>query len=190
MKRRRAQSDRQSFARRRVRYSGAVLAGLTLLIAGCSESSEPDGSGAVDVEAPTTVATCDAPPENGAVLVRDDARGTGPHTVSINNTSAGNTIVNLRDGASNDLVLSFFVARGATASVNDIPDGSYRVQYATGGELGEDCESFAALVGASQDPEIVEFVAGQAMTLTYELTPMEGGNFDGQSIGSEAFSAD
>ena len=169
---------------------GLVLAGLAMVVAGCSESSGPGDGGAVDIDSRVAIATCDTQPANGEVLSRDLAKGTGPHTVSIVNTSAGNTIVNVRDGASNDLVLSFFVAQGAEASVSDIPDGSYRVQYATGGELGEDCETFAVLAGASQDPEIVDFTAGQAMTLTYELTPMEGGNFDGQSIDPEAFAAD
>ena len=164
-------------ARGQLARTGLAAAGLAMLVAGCSESepSEMPELTTVEVEEPEPVPTCETPPANGAVLTRDEAKGAGPHTVSIDNTSAGNTIVNVRDGATNDLVLSFFVAEGQEAGVSDIPDGSYRIQYATGRELDEECKNFAVLGGASQDPEIVEFPAGSAMTLTYTLTPMVGG---------------
>ena len=172
--------------------SALLVAGLALVVAGCSESADTDYPEitTVDVPEPEPVITCDTPPENGAVLSRDASRGTGPHSVSIVNGSAGNTIVNVRDGASNDLVLSFFVAESQSAGVGDIPNGKYRIQYASGGELGEDCRNFAVLGGASEDPEIVDFPAGSAMELSYELQPVLNGNFEGQSIDPEAFAAD
>lgn len=134
--------------------------------------------------------SCAVPPINGAVLSRDTSRGTGPHTVEIANGDAGDTIVNVRDAASGDIVVSFFVAQGETASVSDLPDGRYRIQYATGGELAVDCSRFAAPTSATQDPETVEFAAGSATVLTYELTPVEDGNFDGQAIEPGIFAAD
>ena len=173
-------------------YGMAGAAGLALILAGCSESSETDYPEitTVDVPEPEPVVTCDTPPENGAVLTRDESKGTGLHSVSIVNGSAGNTIVNVRDGATNALVVSFYVAESQSAGVDDIPDGKYRIQYASGGELGEDCKSFAVLGGASEDPEIVDFPAGSAMELSYELQPVLNGNFEGQSIDPEAFAAD
>lgn len=173
--------------------AGAGAAMLAILLAGCS-GSEPAGgdadSGAGGESEIASIATCTTPPQNGAILERDVEKGTGPHTVAIVNTSAGSTIVNVRDAASDDLVLSFFVAEGSEAQVSDVPDGNYRIQYATGAALAPDCASFAALQGASQDPETVEFPSGSAMTLTYELTPMVGGNFDGEVIDPAAFAAD
>ncbi len=176
----------------RLARGGFTALALAALVAGCSEEAPADlpEITAIEVEPPEPVATCDTPPANGATLTRDETKGTGPHTVSIVNTSAGNTIVNVRDGASNDLVVSFFVAEGEEAGISDVPDGSYRIQYATGMELDEECKNFAVLGGASQDPEIIEFPAGSAMTLTYELQPVIGGNFEGQSIDPDAFAAD
>lgn len=166
-----------------------VAASLAALLAGCSES-EPAGGGAGGESEAPNIAACATPPQNGAILDRDFEKGSGPHTVAIVNSAAGNTIVNVRDAASDDLVLSFFVAEGSDAQVSDVPDGTYRIQYATGGALAADCASFAALSAASQDPEAVEFPEGSAMTLTYELTPMVGGNFEGEAIDPATFAAD
>ena len=174
-------------------FHGAMMvAGLALAVAGCSESAESDIPDVVmaDPVPPEPIVTCDTPPENGTVLTRDDTKGSGPHSISIVNGSAGNTIVNVRDGATNALVLSFYVAENQSAGVEDIPNGKYKIQYASGGELGEDCKSFAVLGGASEDPEIIDFPAGSAMELSYELQPVLNGNFEGQSIDPEAFAAD
>lgn len=178
--------------RRLMTCGGLAVAGLALAVAGCDDGAGSDipEVETVQAEPPEPVPTCETPPENGAILTRDETKGTGPHTVEIANGGSGNTIVNVRDGATNDLVVSFYVAQSQTAKVSDVPDGKYRIQYASGWDLGEDCKSFAVPGGASQDPEIIDFPAGQAMTLTYELTPVVGGNFEGQSIDAEAFSAD
>ena len=167
-----------------------VLAAVGLLAACGEAAEEAPPIETVSMPEPEPIVTCDTPPSNGAQLTRDGSKGSGPHTVRIVNTSAGNTIVNVRDFASNDMVVSFYVAEGQEAGVSDIPDGNYRIQYATGGDLGEDCKNFAVLGGASQDPEMIEFPAGSAMTLTYELTPIVDGNFEGQSIDPDAFAAE
>ncbi|MHA7820868.1 MAG: hypothetical protein ACX930_14570 [Erythrobacter sp.] len=172
-----------------IRTRTILGAGFALALAACGDSAEEVAPtlGDTDDAAP---ATCDFPPANGAILVRDVSRGTGPHTVEIANAGSGNTIVNVRDGASGDLVVSFFVAESETARVADLPDGRYRIQYATGGELAGNCRDFARVSSATQDPEVIEFEPDSAMTLTYELTPVAGGNFEGQSIDRQTFAGD
>lgn len=175
---------------RLVRFGGVMAAGMALVAAGCDDGASDGMPDIETAQASEAVPTCDSPPDNGAVLARDETRGTGPHTVEIASSGSGNTIVNVRDGSTNDLVVSFYVEESQTAKVEDVPDGQYRIQYATGADLAEDCRSFAVLGGATQDPEIVDFPAGSAMTLTYELTPVADGNFEGQSIDPGAFAAD
>lgn len=169
---------------RTARLGGLAAAGLTLAFAGCGEEV------AEEAQPVAAAANCAVPPANGAILERDAARGTGPHTIEIASTDAASTIVNVRDGASGAMVVSFYVAQGQSASIGDMPNGNYRIQYSTGGTLGADCSSFATPASVIEDPEIVEFEPGAAMTLTYDLTPTEDGNFDPQAIEPRAFNAD
>jgi len=175
---------------------GVSAFSILVLVSACSDAgSDADTLPApmpvaVAVEPPAPVPTCDTPPSNGAVLSRDNSKGVGGHKIGIVNGGTGNTIVNVRDSASNDLVLSFFVGIGETASVGDIPDGSYKVQYANGFDLGEDCKQFVRIRGASEDPEVLEFPAGSKMELTYELLPRENGNFTGATIDASAFASE
>ncbi|WP_299196264.1 hypothetical protein [uncultured Erythrobacter sp.] len=176
--------------------SGGLALGLMSLVSACS-SGEPELADiengqvfdpiAVEETEPEPVATCANPPENGDVLARDRSRGTGVHTIRVFSGGTGHTIVNIRDGASSDLVVSFFVGIGEEASVSDIPDGSYKVQYANGFDLDEECLNFVTIRGASEDPELLDFAPGTRITMTYDMMPSRQGNFTGQSISPSDF---
>ena len=167
--------------------------GVLGLLAACDAGADSEPMPeivAVEAPEPEPVVFCDNPPASGTKLARDTSKGTGVHTVAIVNGGASNTIVNVRDGATNEVVVSFYVAESERGEVNDLPDGKYKIQYAGGYDLGEDCKQFAPILSASEDPEIVDFPAGSQMTLTYELTPRVDGNFTGESIDPSEFAAE
>ena len=180
--------------------SNLTVVALACSVASCSgaeqetgiadESGYEDTAVAYEEPAPEPIPTCDNPPANGATLTRDASTGSAGHTINVLNGSRGNAIINIRDWETRDLVLSFYIEDNKRAVVSDIPNGNYLVQYAFGDELGEDCKSFANMLGASQDPEMNEFPAGFEASLEYELLPSVGGNFTGEPIDLSEFTAE
>ncbi|MCA1747984.1 MAG: hypothetical protein LC634_00055 [Sphingomonadales bacterium] len=178
----------------------AVPIALAFLLPACAENedeafdTETYGVAAeemVELDEPAEpVATCEDSPPNGAILTDSRQSTGGPHNIAIANGSNGNAIVNVRDWDSNNLVLSFLVLQAERADVGGIPDGTYRIQYAFGDELAEDCQSFTEIQAASVDPEANHFEPGSPMRLTYELRPQVGGNFSGQPIDPAEFTGD
>jgi hypothetical protein len=145
---------------------------------------------------PDAVPTCAIQPFNGKVLTRSIPSKENGHSIEVKNGSTANAIIKIRDAYSGTLRLSFFVAKGNTASFADLPDGVYRIQYAFGGEMGKDCRSFWQITSAAQFPTIesltTKITSSQIITnrLTYTLYTIPGGNVRPQSIDAESFSAD
>lgn len=146
---------------------------------------------------PVPVPTCATPPSNGAILA--DTRGAvgKGHVLKIDNGSRGDAIIKLRDAAADKLVASFFIMSGRSASLTGIPDGTYRIQYAFGGDLREDCRSFIELESAGQFPDTetlqteyrkvvdgTEVIRGE---LSYTLYDVPGGNVRPQTIDAAEF---
>ncbi len=142
------------------------------------------------------VPTCPVQPENGKVLVKNIPTITRGHSIEIRNGSNGNAIIKVRDASNDNLKVSFFVAKGSTASVSNLPDGIYRIQYAFGGDFGSDCHSFAQVVAAAQFPSIesltTQITGAQIITdrLSYTLYTVPGGNVRPQTIDPALFNAD
>ncbi len=144
--------------------------------------------------------TCDNPPANGAVLAGQENLAAEGHQLEIDNGSSGNAIVNVRNSQTNDLLVSFYVSRGETGSVSGLADGTYKMQYALGGPLDEDCRMFAGDFSASAFPDPETFRAqyvnderGEGYiyeVLTFTLYSVPGGNVRPQGIADDAFLAE
>ena len=79
-------------------------------------------------------------PQNGEVLYR---RSGGVAQVQIANRSEEPAVVKLRD-ASGRTAASVFMAPGGSATVRNLPDGSYRPEFAIGEVWSRACNNFAA----------------------------------------------
>lgn len=121
-------------------------------------------SEASQLEAPLAEPPCEALPTNGEVLV-DHRTGGGPgHKLEIDNGTRGDAIIKIRNASSNRALATFFVERGQAASLNNIPDGEYRVQYAVGDKLASDCRSFVNDGSSSAS----EFPGSESLQTRYE----------------------
>jgi hypothetical protein len=142
-------------------------------------------------------ATCPNVPPNGALLKANDDfvfsnRG---HSLAIHNGSGGNAIVKVRNTATGTVTVSFFVQSNSAAEIKSLPDGTYRVQYATGGELAPNCTSFTNIVSPKQMPDeslVTEYRGTQIVRkqLSYTLYTVPSGNVRPQSLSTLAFLAD
>ena len=140
--------------------------------------------------------TCRVPPKNGQILVRNRSWTNEGHTIEIINGSGGNAIIKVRDAYTHYLLVSFFVERAGTASLINVPDGTYRIQYAFGGDLRSDCHSFVRATSAAQFPEsetlettftLDEIVRSR---LSYTLYAVPNGNVRPETLDLAAFNAD
>ncbi|KFN50664.1 hypothetical protein [Arenimonas composti] len=106
--------------------------------------------------------------------------GFGQHTVRVT-AGSEDAVVKLRqDGRT---AIAFYVRAGETGTIEDLPDGTYRVMFATGSEFSTGCGEFLRGMQVSADPEPATFLptveAGQTyyQELEYRLTRQAGGNF-------------
>jgi hypothetical protein len=76
--------------------------------------------------------------QTGDILMR---RTGGEHQLSVNNATGRDAVVLLKTPNGRTLV-AFFVARGANAAINGIPDGTFRVVFATGQDYSRACAVF------------------------------------------------
>jgi hypothetical protein len=93
-------------------------------------------------------------PQPGEVLVR---RATGDHRLLIHNDGRKDAVVKLKT-ASGNTVASFFIPATYHIGVAGIPDGSYRIEFATGSAYSRSCGIFSADMQAGLMP----------FTLTYK----------------------
>ncbi|MCZ7861746.1 hypothetical protein O9X98_10180 [Agrobacterium salinitolerans] len=137
--------------------------------------------------------TCASNPRNGEILSSRGLVAEGGHVLEIDNGSTGNAIIKVREANTNTLLLSFFVESNQKAQVGGIPDGDYKVQFATGATLGGDCRNFLKLQWAEQFPGVQTFqtqrTATQIITsvLSYTLYEVAGGNVSPQTISAQDF---
>jgi hypothetical protein len=106
------------------------------------------------------------PPQNGAVLGR---HGSGGARLRIDNHGSQPTVVKLRDTAGVAAV-SVFVAPGGTATVTDLPDASYRAEFAVGELWSRACNGFAAGMRAQRFAEFVPLSALSPLAVPPELS--------------------
>ena len=165
-----------------------------------SPDSENAVSSGLEEEVPPAVAQpppiCAEVPEDGALLEGALHSGEFGHKIVVRNGSSGPAIIKVRDAASGKTAFAFYVSQGSTASASPIPDGRYRIQYAFGDALGQDCKNFNQLQGASEFPSEETFIMEErgtslvASELSYTLYNVPGGNVRPESIDPAAFLSD
>jgi hypothetical protein len=124
-------------------------------------------------------------PRNGETLWRALARG--GHQVKITGGSQP-IVVKLKSRGQN--VLFFYVAPRQTAQIQNIPDGTYTVFFASGDTWSRSCDRFVPKMDVSKDPEPVMMTRsaiGDYGILTYDLSPREGGNFRPTTVAENDF---
>lgn len=87
-------------------------------------------------------------PVSGEILER---RGTGPARISLSNRGLQEAVLKLRD-VSGQVVAAVFLAPGSSTVIGDLPDVSYRPEYAIGELWSRACNSFAAGMRAQRFP--------------------------------------
>lgn len=135
---------------------------------------------------------CACTADNGRVLQDNAHWSEAANTVQIHNRSAEDAIVNIRDGATGNLLVAFFVAHGTSAGYPRVPDGTYRVQFAYGRALNKRCTGFAHFFRAAEfpDTETLETnLFGFPGTLAYTLKTQSAGNVEPLPIDASVFAA-
>lgn len=162
--------------------TGAVLTA-ALAVAAPAGRAEPQGR-------------CYSTPSNGQVLVNNTYRPDYGHTVEIENGTRGDAIIKIRNASSMSLQVAFYVRQGETASFDDLPDGSYVIQYAFGDALAADCKSFVNIYSADRFPGVESFqktiVGDEVETdiLSYTLYATPSGNVTPTPINPADFNKD
>jgi hypothetical protein len=142
------------------------------------------------------IPTCSSPPINGQILIRATPPSKEGHAVEIRNGSDGNAIIKMRNRDTGKLAIAFFVEKGKTASITNLPDGDYRTQYAFGDAFRSDCRSFVRITSASQFPDIESLRTRYTQTqivrsrLSYTLFSLPAGNVRPESLAVTAFNAE
>jgi len=152
------------------------------------------------VNATARTPTCPFPPRNGQVLINHGVWGSEGHKIEIRNGASGNAIIKVRNAYTGALLISFFVAKGNSASIADVPDGNYLIQYALGEDLAIDCRSFVQSVSVQQFPGIETLETTRTFTgtgteigysvLGYTLFSVPHGNVRPQSLDVASFNFD
>ncbi|OIQ73999.1 curved DNA-binding protein [mine drainage metagenome] len=94
-------------------------------------------------------------PENGDVLSR---RTGGEHRLDVTNESSDDVVVRLKT-PNGHTVLSFFVGADSTATIDGIPDGVFRVAFATGETFSRACGIYLDNMRAFMVPNAQSFEA-------------------------------
>lgn len=176
--------------KRRLYFSACLLLGNALVPATSSAQQTIDPSRVA--EAPS-VPECDNVPRNGEVIFSRGLLAQGGHAIEIDNGARGNAIIKVRDASTGALVLSFYLSGNGKATIPGIPDGDYKVQFATGDKLDLWCDKFVELKWAEEFPGTQRFrterTATQIITsvLSYTLYEVSGGNVSPQTISTADF---
>lgn len=146
------------------------------------------------VPPPAPVDLCTDRPRNNRVLLRKGFAVEDGHKLIIRNGSSGDAIAKLRRAQDRSLVVSFFVEKGMTASIDGIADGSYVIQFGFGDSMTADCQNFI-------DPAANEFAGVQnfetrrtdrqiiTSELTLTLYTVRNGNARTNNISASSFAA-
>ena len=105
-------------------------------------------------------------PENGAVIER---HGSGESHLRIDNRGSQSTVVKLRDAAGM-VAVSVFVAPGGTATVTNLPEASYRPEFAVGELWSRACHGFAAGMRAERFAEFAPLSALSPLLVPPDLS--------------------
>ena len=130
-----------------------------------------------------------ARPENGEILAGE---GNGRHVVRVTNGHAKDVLFKLKDSAGRTR-LAFYVVAGQTAEIGGVPDGEYRLMFASGDGFSRGCNRFIDTMHAKVFDRrkvfetVVEGDASYFGTLSITLPVVEGSNVAANDIDLDAF---
>ena len=172
------------------RYASAIVGGPVA-------ASTPVRAGEVfRAVTPVRLATCAMPPVAGQLLEGRFGAGKLGHYMEITNGAEGPAIVKARDPLTDRVRFAVYVGPGAHARIGPLSDGAYRIQYAIGPALAEDCRSLTSIDHASEFPETetlskdVRDGGIVTQTLAYTLYAVPDGNVRPQTIPAGRFLSD
>jgi hypothetical protein len=94
-------------------------------------------------------------------------------------------------------VLAFYVNRGQSGVVSDVPEGSFNLMFASGENFSRKCLEFMSGMEVTADPNLVEFrtTTGfdgyqsyrSGVAAEYTLTRVTQGNFRPRSVHASEF---
>jgi hypothetical protein len=117
-------------------------------------------------------------PGNGEILGRS---ATGPASLALTNRSLQSAVVKLRDGAGR-AIASVFLEPGHSAVLGELPDISYRPEFAVGELWSRACNNFAAGMRAQRFP-----LYGSPIGLSPLVIPPDASSMPAEDISDAAF---
>lgn len=190
------------------RLGQGLGAALILLTTGAQAADPPSRAAAIaaaDAAAGLPVAAetgpvCADPPPSGEKLAGDMKLGSEGHSVEFSNGGGGDALVKMRHAATGKLAASFYLRNMESVTIEGVPDGAYRIQYAFGPALAIDCKSFTRIIRARELPEIddmkTQVIETEDQTevkrtsVSYELSVSETANVKPLSIDAATFNAE
>ena len=149
---------------------------------------------------PGGIPVCIDPPPSGEKLAGDMELATEGHSIQIDNGGGGDALVKIRHADTGKLAASFFLRKMETMTIEGVPDGTYRIQYAFGPQLAPDCKSFTRIIKANQLPEADdlrtqtidddEHTEVKRTSVSYQLSVSESANVKPVAIDAAAFNAE
>lgn len=146
------------------------------------------------------VPVCIDPPPSGEKLAGDMELAAEGHSIQIDNGGGGDALVKIRHADTGKLAASFFLRKMETMTIEGVPDGTYRIQYAFGPQLAPDCKSFTRIIKANQLPETDdlrtqtidddEHTEVKRTSVSYQLSVSESANVKPVAIDAAAFNAE
>lgn len=150
--------------------------------------------------APEAGPVCAAPPPSGEKLAGDMKLATEGHSVEFSNAGGGDALVKMRHADTSKLAASFYLRAMESVTIEGVPDGAYRIQYAFGPALAPDCKSFTRIMRARELPDVDDMKTQTIETddqteikrssVSYELSVTETANVKPISIDAATFNAE
>ncbi len=128
-------------------------------------------------------------PYNGEILVGE---GNGLHVVRIDNGLSKDVLFKLKDGGGRTR-LAFYIVAGQAAEIGGVPDGDYRLMFASGDGFSRGCNRFIDTMRAKVFDRrkvfetVIEGAASYFSTLSITLPVVEGSNVAANDIDLDAF---
>lgn len=189
--------------------SGQALGVAFVILAAAAHAADPSSRAAAIAAAdaaaglsaaPEAGPVCAAPPPSGEKLAGDMKLGAEGHSVEFANAGGGDALVKMRHADSSKLAASFYLRALESVTIEGVPDGAYRIQYAFGPALAPDCKSFTRIIRARQLPDVddmkTQIIESDDQTevkrssVSYELSVTETANVKPVSIDAATFNAE
>jgi hypothetical protein len=94
---------------------------------------------------------------NDDLLVKPSKTTKSDHQVIVRNDDAWPAFIRVVSKTRANATWMFWVDKGTTSTIANIPDGSYAIRYALGGQLAADCRTVVDPVRVGEFPRVPEF---------------------------------